>query len=199
MKIIGFSGSPHKNGNTAWSAEKILSGAEQAGAETVLFSSSGLDIKPCRGCFSCKNGDNGCVIADDMQKVYAELQDADAIVFASPVYMGQMSGQAKVFMDRLFPTNSPRFSPHYKEHGKRKKLLLLFTQGNPDKTKFQTYLDYTKNLFEILDYDVKEVVIVAGTRSAEAKDMDGLGESLTRAGAELVCDVCKRGNTDVER
>jgi multimeric flavodoxin WrbA len=145
MKIIGFSGSPRKNGNTSWAVEQILNGAKQTGSETVLFSSSDLDIKPCRGCYGCKNGDNGCVIKDDMQKVYAGLKDADAVVFASPVYMGQMTGQAKVFMDRLFPTNSPRFSPYFKEQGKKEKMLLVFTQGNPDKAKFQTYFDYTKS------------------------------------------------------
>jgi multimeric flavodoxin WrbA len=185
MKIIGFSGSTRKNGNTSWAVEQILNGAKQTGAEATLFSSSDLDIKPCRGCYGCKNGDNGCVIKDDMQKVYAELKDADAVIFASPVYMGQMTGQAKVFMDRLFPTNSPRFSPYYKEQGKKKKMLLVFTQGNPDKTKFQTYFDYTKKLFEMLEYDVKDTVIIAGTRSAEAKDMDGLSESLTNIGLEL--------------
>jgi multimeric flavodoxin WrbA len=185
MKIIGFSGSPRKNGNTSWTVEQILNGAKQMGADTILFSSGGLDIKPCRGCYGCKNSESGCVIKDDMQKVYAELKDADAVVFASPVYMGQMTGQAKVFMDRLFPTNSPRFSPYFKEQGKKKKMLLVFTQGNPDKTKFQTYFDYTKKLFEILEYDVKDTVIIAGTRSTAAKDIDGIGELLTTVGLGL--------------
>jgi multimeric flavodoxin WrbA len=185
MKIIGFSGSPRESGNTLWAVKKILDGAKQAGAETMLFSSSNLEIKPCRGCYGCKNSDNGCVINDDMQKIYAGLKDAVAVVFASPVYMGQMTGQAKAFMDRLFPTNSPRFSPYYKEQGKKKKMLLVFTQGNPDKTKFQTYFNYTKQLFEILEYDVKDTVIIAGTRAAEAKDMSGLSESLAAIGMEL--------------
>ena len=185
MKLIGFSGSPHKTGNTAWTVEQILKGAENEGAETVMFSASDLDIKPCRGCFGCKKGDCTCVINDDMQSVYIELLTADALIFASPVYMGQMTGQAKTFMDRLFPTNSPKFSPYYKEQAK-KKLLIVFTQGNPDKSKFQTYFDYTKQLFEVLDYDVKEPIIVTGTRSAEAKDMDGLAETLMAAGAALM-------------
>ena len=186
MKIIGFSGSPHKSGNTAWVVERILTGAKQAEAEAILFVSSDLDLKPCRGCFTCKKGGTGCVIKDDMQKVYAELEDADALIFASPVYMGQMTGQAKVFMDRLFPTNSPRFSPYFKEQGLKKRLLLVLTQGNPDKTKFQSYIDYTQEMFEMLDYNVKEPIVVAGTRSVEAKDMEGLEELLLCAGADLV-------------
>ena len=185
MKIVGLCGSPHKAGNTSWVVEKILQGAKQAGADATLFSSSDLDIKPCRGCFGCKNNDTGCVIIDDMQKVYAELKDADVMIFASPVYMGQMTGQSKVFLDRLFPTNSPRFSPHFKEQGKKMKLLPVFTQGNPDNTKFQTYFDYIKQIFGMLEYDVIEPIIVAGTRSTEAKDMTGLEEKLLAIGAGL--------------
>ena len=185
MKIIGFSGSPHKSGNTAWTVEQILLGARDKGAETVLFSASKLEVKPCRGCFECKNSDKGCVIADDMQKVYNEMRDADALIFASPMYMGQMTGQAKVFLDRLFPTNSPRFSPYYKEQMK-KKLLFVMTQGNPDETKFQVYINYTKQMFELLNYDVKEPIIVAGTRAQSAKDIGGLSASLRNAGADLL-------------
>ena len=185
MKIIGFSGSPHKSGNTAWAVGQILKSAHEAGAETHLFSAGELDMKPCRGCFGCKSNDNGCVVNDDMQKVYKELPNADVLVFASPIYMGQMTGQAKLFLDRLFPTNSPKFSPFYKEQTK-KKLLLVFTQGNPDKTKFQTYIDYTKQMFDILDYDVKEPIIVTGTRSTEAKNINGLAESLAKTGADLL-------------
>jgi len=186
MKIIGFVGSPHRNGNTAWAVERILDGAKQAGAETIVFFSSDLDIKPCRGCFGCKNADRLCVIKDDMQNVYAEMKDADAMIFTTPVYMGQMTGQAKVFMDRLFPANSPRFSPYYIEQGTKKKLLLVFTQGNPDKAIFQTYFDYSKQMFEILDYDVKDIIVIPGTRSVEAKDITGLGESLLISGADLL-------------
>ena len=185
MKIIGFSGSPHKRGNTAWTVEQILAGAEEKGAETLMFYASELGMEPCRGCFSCKNGDSGCVVKDGMQAVYDELSDADALIFASPVYMGQMTGQAKVFLDRLFPTLSPAFSPYYKEQ-KKKKLLLVFTQGNPDDEKFRPYIDYTRQMFEVLEYDVKEPLVVAGTRSVEAKDIDALGESLANAGAELL-------------
>lgn len=185
MKVIGYCGSPHKNGNTAWAVEQILSGAKQAGAETVVLCSSDFDITPCRGCFGCKSGDYICVIKDDMQMAYDELQDADALVFASPVYIGQMTGQAKVFMDRLFPINSPVFSPHHKEH-KKMKLILVFTQGNLDKSKFHTYFEYTKQLFETLDYDVKGIIIIAGTRSVQAKDIAGLAETLFDAGVKLV-------------
>ena len=88
-------------------------------------------------------------------------------------------------MDRLFSVNKPRFSPHYKEQAIKKKLLLVYTQGNPDKAKFQTYFDYTKQMFEMLEYDVKSIITVAGTRSTAAQHIEGLYDTLLSAGADL--------------
>ena len=53
MKIIGFTASPRKDGNTAWAVNKILEGAKEQGAETQSFYFSDLDIKPCKGCLGC--------------------------------------------------------------------------------------------------------------------------------------------------
>ena len=184
MKVIGFSASGHKDGNTAWSVGKILQGAREQGAKTVFFSASELSITPCRGCFACKSSDDGCVIKDDMQRVYDALRDADALVFASPIYIGQMTGQAKLFLDRLFPITSPKFSPFYQERPKSK-LLFVVTQGNPDRAKFQEYIDYTNRMFALLEYEIRESVVIAGTRAAQAKEMENLEEQLLRAGAQL--------------
>jgi multimeric flavodoxin WrbA len=149
LKVIGFIASPHKEGNTAWIVNKILEGAKEQGAQTQAYYFSDLDIKPCQGCLSCHKGDKGCVINDDMQKLYVAIEHADAIVLGSPIYMGQMSAQAKIFTDRLFAVISPRFSPHYKEKAVKKKLILTFNQGNPDSSMFQSYIDYTKHMFQL--------------------------------------------------
>jgi multimeric flavodoxin WrbA len=102
MKIIGFSASPRREGNTAWTINKMFEGAREQGAQTQVWYSSELDIKPCKSCYGCKNGDQGCIINDDMQKLYDAIERADALILGSPVYMGQMSAQAKIFVDRLF-------------------------------------------------------------------------------------------------
>lgn len=185
MKVIGFIASPHKVGNTAWTVNKILEGARKAGTETEAFYSSELDIKPCKGCLGCKKSDR-CVVDDDMQKLYDALKDADALVLGSPVYMGQMTAQAKAFTDRLFAQISPRFSPHFKEENAGKKLVLAFTQGNPDTGKFQTYYDYTKEMFQTLEFDVKDLVVVAGTRSEPASAKKELHAEMINIGASLI-------------
>jgi len=184
MKIFGFVGSPRKEGNTAWTVNEILEGAKAQGAETQVLYSGDLDIKPCKGCLGCtKSG--VCVINDDMQKIYSALEQADAIVFGSPIYMGQMSGQAKMFADRLFAWITPRFSPRFKEEHAGKKLVLVFTQGNPDPEMFRAYYDYTKKMFQLLEFDVQKVQIVSGTRSGLACEIKGLRDDLRAIGSSL--------------
>ncbi len=187
MKIIGFIASPRKEGNTAWIVNKILEGAKEQGAETQSWYFSDLDIKPCKGCLGCIQGDR-CVINDDMQKLYDALAQADALVLGSPIYMGQMSAQAKIFTDRLFAQITPRFSPQFKEENAGKKLVLAFTQGNPDSGMFQTYYDYTKHMFQLLEFDVKDVVVVTGTRSESASERKELHTVLKDIGSSLVLE-----------
>ena len=184
MRIIGFNASPRTNGNTAWSLRQILDGADEAGADTTIFNTGELNISPCTGCLGCTKG-GGCIIADDMQQIYTALKQADALVLGSPLYMAQMSGQAKVFTDRLFAQITPRFSPSFKEENAGKKLILLFTQGNPDQSRFQTYYDYTKSMYQLLEFDVQDLLVVTGTRSIQASENTTLRDKLRSAGKRL--------------
>jgi multimeric flavodoxin WrbA len=182
MKIIGFVGSPRKEGNTAWIVDRILEGAKEQGVETQSWYFSDLDIKPCQGCLGCRNGDRGCIINDDMQKLYDAIGDADTLVLGSPVYMGQMSAQAKIFTDRWFA----RITPRFKEENAGKKLILVFTQGNPDPGTFQVYFDYTKYIFQLLQFDVKEVVVVGDMRNEPPLERKDLHTAMKDIGSSLV-------------
>jgi len=191
MKIVGFNASPRKDGNTAWTINKILEGAKEQGAETESCYLSGLNIKPCRSCLGCKTGGRrGCVVNDDMQKLYGDIENADAIVLGTPVYMGQMSAQAKIFIDRWFARISPRFSPHFNEEAvANKKMILVFTQGNPNADMFREYFDYTKKMFQLLEFDVKDVQVVAGMRTVPAPERKDLHAAMKDIGSSLVSDL----------
>jgi multimeric flavodoxin WrbA len=189
MNIIGINASPRKEGNTAWIVNKILEGAKEQGAETGVWYLSDLDIKPCRGCWGCHKSDQGCVIKDDMQKLNEALDHANAIVFGSPIYMMQMSAQAKILIDRMFARFSPRYSPYFKEeNAAQKKLILTFNQGNPDSSLFQSYIDYTKHMFELLEFDVNEVPVVTGLRNGPAHEREDLHTVLKNIGSSLVLE-----------
>jgi multimeric flavodoxin WrbA len=167
MKIVAFVGSPHRDGNTAWVVGEIARVAKARGAEVEIFHAWAMNVKTCMGCRACMNK-KGCVIKDDMGAFFEAFRAADAFVFATPNYMGQMSGQAKTFFDRMSPYVVPKFSPKFNPEYADKKLVLVFTQGNPDKGKFKAYYDYTREMFEMLSFDVQGIIVAAGTREKGA-------------------------------
>jgi multimeric flavodoxin WrbA len=101
MKILGISGSPRKSGNTEILMNEILGVARKAGWETDIFLMSDKQVAPCDACATCFDL-GACIVQDDMQDLYSKMEEADAIIFGSPVYFGAVSAQMKAVMDRMF-------------------------------------------------------------------------------------------------
>ena len=98
---MGIVGSARKEGNTEILVKEALEAARQAGAETELVLVADKDIAPCDGCGACV--ENGiCKIKDDMQEIYQKLEQADGVIFGTPVYFANVSAQTKAIMDRTY-------------------------------------------------------------------------------------------------
>ncbi len=99
MRILGVSGSPRLQG-THFAVNHALEMLREKGCEARYYSVSGKDIKYCTHCDYCVRTKEGCVFKDDVQKFYDELTWADGVVFGTPAYQGNVSGQLKTVMDR---------------------------------------------------------------------------------------------------
>ena len=94
--ILIISTSPRKNGNSEMLADAFLNGARDAGNSVEKISLYDKAIGFCKGCLACQKTGR-CVI-----------HDADGLVFATPIYYYEMSGQMKTMLDRanpLFPAD----------------------------------------------------------------------------------------------
>jgi len=98
-KILGISGSPNKNGNTAYAVQYALDTLKQRGFDIKYISLSQKTIHPCIGCFKCAK-DLKCWQKDDMEEIINALYWCDGILLGSPVYFGMVCGQMKTMMDR---------------------------------------------------------------------------------------------------
>ena len=103
MRIIAVQSSPNEDGLTCLLAMAVLEGAESAGAETELIHLNKLNIESCkahnRGWGTCRS-EGKCMIKDDFQNLREKINQADALVFSTPVYFGDLSESAKRFLDR---------------------------------------------------------------------------------------------------
>lgn len=96
-------GSPRKNGNSTILANRAIDGIQAAGGAYEVFYLNGMNIRPCQACDYCRKNDLWhCFIKDDMQHIYPRLEEADALLIASPIYMFSVSAQLKLFMDRCY-------------------------------------------------------------------------------------------------
>ena len=111
MKITIFNGSPRtEHGNTHIMVSEFMKGAEQAGAEVENIFLAKMKISPCMGCFGCLLKKPGkCVIIDDMSELLEKFVHSDIVVFATPLYVDNVTGIMKNFMDRLIPIADPHF------------------------------------------------------------------------------------------
>jgi multimeric flavodoxin WrbA len=101
MKILAINGSPKTTGSTTRKlAKMVLDGAEEAGAKTEIIDICDYQVTPCTACEGCTLSGE-CVYNDDVPSVTERMKEADGIIFASPVYIDNVSGQMKVFLDRL--------------------------------------------------------------------------------------------------
>ena len=182
MRVIGLVGSPRNGSNIEILIEEALKGVSAAGAETKSFNLGEMDIAPCNACMECKSAGK-CAIDDDMQIIQDEIRKADAFILGSPVYMWQMSAQAKIFTDRLYAFMGTGFEEKY---GK-KDMALIFSQGNPDENMFSEYFNYTMKLFGFLGYNVVDMMSASGNLAYNAvKDKEDVLRKARDIGKKLV-------------
>ena len=104
-KVLVISTSIRSNSNSEKLAEAFADGAKAAGNEVELISLKNKTIAFCKGCLACQQTGH-CVIKDDANAITDKMLEADVVVWATPIYYYEMSGQMKTMIDRansLFP------------------------------------------------------------------------------------------------
>lgn len=122
-RVLVISTSLRKGGNSETLADEFIKGAKEAGHEVEKISLSGKKIGFCQGCLAClKTG--ACVLKDDANRIAEQVFNEDVLVFATPVYYYEMSGQMKTLIDRL--------NPLYGSEYRFRQVYLLATSADED-------------------------------------------------------------------
>ncbi len=105
--ILIISCSLRNRSNSEALADSFFAGAEAAGNHVEKITLKDKTIAFCKGCLACQKTQK-CVIRDDASLIAEKMRLADVLVFATPIYYYEMSGQMKVLLDRanpLFPSD----------------------------------------------------------------------------------------------
>lgn len=123
MNIVMITGSPHANGTSALLADQFQKGASEIGHSVFRFNAAQECVHPCIGCDHCQCGAKPCVFQDAMNELYPKLEQADMIVFVSPLYYHALSSQIKMVIDRFHGIDD-----HLR--GTEKKAVLIVTAAD---------------------------------------------------------------------
>ena len=135
MKVIAVNGSARKGWNTHILLEKALEGAASKGAQTEMVNLYDIDFKGCIGCLGCKRkgGEVGrCAIKDALRPVLDRIAECDALILGSPIYIGEVTGELRSFLERLIFQYISYDKMHETMFNRQMKTAFFFTTNCPE-------------------------------------------------------------------
>ena len=191
MKITCVLGSPRTNGNSATLTRYMLQQFERRGANVEAFEINKLNYRGCQGCMACKTKLDTCGLHDDITPILERVKNSDVLIVASGVYYGNVTSQAKAFLDRIYSFYVPEF--YLKEESQRsrltpgKKLVFVLTQGNSDESQFADIYSSYERLIRIHGFQQNYQLRACGISSPA--DLQARPELFAQA-SEIVNDIC---------
>ena len=125
MKTLILNGSPRKNGDTASLIKEVI---RKLPGEYKIVDAYRAGISPCIDCRYCWEHD-GCAIRDEMQEVYAYIQECDNVLIASPIYFSELTGKLLDLGSRLQTYYSAAFFRNQKPVMKEKRGAVILVGG----------------------------------------------------------------------
>ncbi|MFW9991721.1 MAG: flavodoxin family protein [Candidatus Odinarchaeota archaeon] len=111
MKVLVILGA-RKNGNTHHAAQAMVNEMEKLGhVDAGYLFLRDYELKFCLGCRTCfDKGERACPRKDDLLMIVDKIKEADGVIFSSPVFVNDVSGEMKTLIDRMaFITHRPAF------------------------------------------------------------------------------------------
>jgi multimeric flavodoxin WrbA len=177
MKVLGLVGSPRRGGNTDLLVDTVLEGAAENKCSTEKVYLYGVDIAPCVDCRACKKGNLQCALKDGMQTLYPKLEEADVIVFGTPLYWYGPSAKMKLLLDRLRPYIASK-----KLKGKRAVLIVPSEEG----AEACSHIVGMFNLsFGYLEMQLTGVLLPKASEKGEVKDQPHVLEEARLLGKRI--------------
>lgn len=104
LKVLGLSGSPRKNGNTARVLGWVEDELRARGHATERLAVADYALQGCVGCYLCQNhpGELFCSRKDRGLELLGKIVEADLVIYSTGLYWWDFTAQLKLLIDRHF-------------------------------------------------------------------------------------------------
>jgi multimeric flavodoxin WrbA len=100
-RILIWTGSPRRNGNSDALAEAFNRGAISSGHTTTTVQTAEKHIEGCRACNMCFTKEQACIFDDDFNEIAELVENADVLAFITPLYWFTFPSKMKAAIDKL--------------------------------------------------------------------------------------------------
>jgi multimeric flavodoxin WrbA len=101
MKVVIINGSPRPNGNTTIAINEMIRVFDKNKVDYEVFQIGNKNIRGCVACNACRRTGR-CAYNDVVNEIATELEDANGLVIATPVYYASANATLVACLDRLF-------------------------------------------------------------------------------------------------
>ena len=191
-KVLCIAGSPRRYGNSERLLDALMQGVTLAGGTASKLAVRDAGINMCLGCNACsKNGD--CIQRDGMDEVRRQLDSADAIVVATPVYFATVPAVLKTLLDRCQPYWVRRYILHEPRPDSKRPGAVLIVGGGGDPFGTGCALAPIKSVFAVLSVESDRVIEVVGPdKPGDIVSDEGALAAAQALGVSLVESVSER-------
>ena len=186
-KVLIISTSLRVGSNSEILANEFYRGAKEMGNDVELISLKGKNIAFCKGCMACQKTKK-CIINDDAIEIADKICESDVIVWVTPIYYYEMSGQMKTLIDRC--------NSLYSRDYKFKEVYLLTVAADDDKNAPNKAIKGTQGWIDCFDgVELKKSLFIGGLDSPNAiKDHPKLKEAYELGKSISMGKICPNWN-----
>ncbi|MCP3940393.1 MAG: flavodoxin family protein [Desulfobacteraceae bacterium] len=193
-EVIGFSGSPRKNGNSDILLKSILSGVSQENITSDYLNLTNIQFQGCIGCERCRKDKICTGLFDGMSLIYNKIISSKGLVLVSPTHNYNITSWMKAFIDRLycfynFENDRPRsWSSQFSNQGRKAIIAAICEQESTEDMGFT--LEAMKKPLEALGYEiVGELSVFKIFDKAKVKDNNKTIEEAFQLGHKLAQSI----------
>lgn len=157
-RVVGFSGSPRKNGNSDILLKTIVSAISQEQIPADYWNLTDIQFQGCIGCEKCRTTKVCTGLTDGMSLMYPELISSKGLVLVSPTHNYNVTSWMKAFIDRLycfynFENTRPRgWSSQLSNQNRKAVIVAVCEQKNQEDMGFT--IDAMKKPLEAMGYEI---------------------------------------------
>jgi len=192
-RVLCLAGSPRRHGNSERLLDALAEGVEAAGGVAVRLAARDAGVGACLGCNACSK-DGRCIQHDGMQAVFEQVDAADAIAVATPVFFATVPASLKTLLDRFQPYWVRRYLLREPRPAHKRPGAILVVGGGGDPFGTACAVNPIKSVFAVLSVSADRVVEVVGPD--KPGDILTAEDALVQAretGAALVVSARDRG------